>query len=141
MKIVFVCTGNTCRSPLAESIAKQLMPDFEIVSRGLMAQEGQPISSHSRELLRRHELPIPNGAQLFDAVDAEADLILTMTTAHRQMIQAMYGPQVNVYALNDYVDEDLPVEDPYGGQYETYEQVFEQLTRMIDKLKSKLVTE
>ncbi|WMZ70866.1 hypothetical protein QS430_07495 [Staphylococcus pseudintermedius] len=35
----------------------------------------------------------------------------------------------------------LPVEDPYGGQYETYEQVFEQLTRMIDKLKSKLVTE
>ncbi|HAR6447554.1 TPA: low molecular weight protein arginine phosphatase [Staphylococcus pseudintermedius] len=141
MKIVFVCTGNTCRSPLAESIAKQLMPDFEIVSRGLMAHEGQSISPHSRELLRRHELPIPNGAQLFDAVDAEADLILTMTTAHRQMIQAMYGPQVNVYALNDYVDEDLPVEDPYGEQYETYEQVFEQLTRMIDKLKSKLVTE
>ncbi|EGQ3488408.1 low molecular weight protein arginine phosphatase [Staphylococcus pseudintermedius] len=141
MKIVFVCTGNTCRSPLAESIAKQLMPDFEIVSRGLMAHEGQSISPHSRELLRRHELPIPNGAQLFDAVDAEADLILTMTTAHRQMIQAMYGPQVNVYALNDYVDEDLPVEDPYGGQYEKYEQVFEQLTRMIDKLKSKLVTE
>ncbi|HDT9051458.1 TPA: low molecular weight protein arginine phosphatase [Staphylococcus pseudintermedius] len=141
MKIVFVCTGNTCRSPLAESIAKQLMPDFEIVSRGLMAHEGQSISPHSRELLRRHELPIPNGAQLFDAVDAEADLILTMTTAHRQMIQAMYGPQVNVYALNDYVDEDLPVDDPYGGQYETYKQVFEQLTRMIDKLKSKLVTE
>ncbi|EGQ3406401.1 low molecular weight protein arginine phosphatase [Staphylococcus pseudintermedius] len=141
MKIVFVCTGNTCRSPLAESIAKQLMPDFEIVSRGLMAHEGQSISPHSRELLRRHELPIPNGAQLFDAGDAEADLILTMTTAHRQMIQAMYGPQVNVYALNDYVDEDLPVEDPYGGQYEKYEQVFEQLTRMIDKLKSKLVTE
>ena len=78
---------------------------------------------------------------MFDAGDAEADLILTMTTEHRQMIQAMYGPQVNVYALNDYVDEDLPVEDPYGGQYETYEQVFEQLTRMIDKLKSKLVTE
>ncbi|MFP4930605.1 low molecular weight phosphatase family protein, partial [Staphylococcus pseudintermedius] len=99
MKIVFVCTGNTCRSPLAESIAKQLMPDFEIVSRGLMAHEGQSISPHSRELLRRHELPIPNGAQLFDAGDAEADLILTMTTAHRQMIQAMYGPQVNVYAL------------------------------------------
>ncbi|EGQ0288980.1 low molecular weight protein arginine phosphatase [Staphylococcus pseudintermedius] len=141
MKIVFVCTGNTCRSPLAESIAKQLMPDFEIVSRGLMAHEGQSISPHSRELLRRHELPIPNGAQLFDAGDAEADLILTMTTAHRQMIQAMYGPLVNVYALNDYVDEDLPVEDPYGEQYETYEQVFEQLTRMIDKLKSKLVTE
>ncbi|EGQ3376836.1 low molecular weight phosphatase family protein [Staphylococcus pseudintermedius] len=141
MKIVFVCTGNTCRSPLAESIAKQLMPDFEIVSRGLMAHEGQSISPHSRELLRRHELPIPNGAQLFDAGDAEADLILTMTTAHRQMIRAMYGPQVNVYALNDYVDEDLPVEDPYGGQYKTYEQVFEQLTRMIDKLKSKIVTE
>ncbi|MEJ7542702.1 low molecular weight protein arginine phosphatase [Staphylococcus intermedius] len=141
MKIVFVCTGNTCRSPLAESIAKQLMPDFEIVSRGLMAQEGQPISPHSRELIQRHELPNPNTAQLFDARDAEADLILTMTRSHQQMIQAVYGAEVNVYALNDYVDEDMAVEDPYGGAFESYEQVFNQLTRMIEKLKSKLVTE
>ncbi|WP_086429142.1 low molecular weight protein arginine phosphatase [Staphylococcus cornubiensis] len=141
MKIVFVCTGNTCRSPLAESIAQQLMPDFDIVSRGLMAQDGQPISTHSRELLERHELPIPNAAQLFDEVDAEADLILTMTASHCQMIQAMYGSEVNVYALNDYVNEDLAVEDPYGGCYETYEKVFDQLTRMIEKLKTKLVAE
>lgn len=41
MKLIFVCTGNTCRSPLAESIAKKLMPNDDIQSRGLFAMEGQ----------------------------------------------------------------------------------------------------
>ncbi|ARJ50280.1 low molecular weight protein arginine phosphatase [Staphylococcus lutrae] len=141
MRIIFVCTGNTCRSPLAEGIAHRLMPDFDIQSKGLMAQTGQPISTHSRELLDRHQLSGPDTARLFDERDATADLILTMTSAHQQMIQAMYGTKVNVHTLNQYVNETGTVVDPYGSGFETYEKVFDQLSRLIEKLKEKLVIE
>ena len=44
MKIIFVCTGNTCRSPIAESIATALLPNDSIQSRGLFAMNGQSIT-------------------------------------------------------------------------------------------------
>ena len=105
MKIIFVCSGNTCRSPLAESIAKSLLPNDSIASRGLFAVEGQAISKESLELIHKYGLPEPSLAQTFRIDDLDADIILTMTQAHKDLIFSIYGRQSNVFTLNEYVGD------------------------------------
>ncbi|MDO5376191.1 MAG: low molecular weight protein arginine phosphatase [Staphylococcus rostri] len=141
MKIVFVCTGNTCRSPMAEGIAKTYLPQHDIVSRGIMAQAGAPVASHTQQLLETHQHPVSAGATPFTNEDAQADLILTMTSGHAQHIRMLYGEETPVSTLSDYVGESLEVSDPYGGSYEVYEATFKQLTRLVQQLQRKLGTE
>ena len=62
MRITFVCTGNTCRSPIAESIAKKMLVDDTINSRGLFAIDGQSVSPESLEVIMEHNLPEPTVA-------------------------------------------------------------------------------
>ena len=65
MKITFVCTGNTCRSPMAESIATALLPDDSIQSRGLFAMDGQSITPEALEVILENNLPEPSLSQTF----------------------------------------------------------------------------
>ena len=126
MKIIFVCSGNTCRSPLAESIAKSLLPHDSIASRGLFAVEGQAISKESLELIHKYDLP-----------DLDADIILTMTQAHKDLIFSMYGRQSNVFTLNEYVGDTQEIDDPFGGSFDVYEQTYTKIYDLVDKIKFK----
>lgn len=137
MKIIFVCTGNTCRSPIAESVAKHLLPDMEVESRGLYASEGQNISRQSLQIITQHHLPEPSHAQQFTLNDLDADLILTMSTSHKDLIQFQYGRHSNVYTLNEYVNVEGEIEDPFGGSYEVYEKTFQNIYELIEKIKKK----
>jgi protein-tyrosine phosphatase len=65
MRIIFVCTGNTCRSPLAESIAKNELDECIVESRGLFAMDGSPISKNSQEIIAEKNLPESSNAQSF----------------------------------------------------------------------------
>ena len=129
MKIIFVCSGNTCRSPLAESIAKSLLPHDSIASRGLFAVEGQAISKESLELIHKYDLPEPD--------DLDADIILTMTQAHKDLIFSMYGRQSNVFTLNEYVGDTQEIDDPFGGSFDVYEQTYTKIYDLVDKIKFK----
>ncbi|UXR69145.1 MULTISPECIES: low molecular weight protein arginine phosphatase [unclassified Staphylococcus] len=141
MKVIFVCTGNTCRSPMAEGIARSYLQGHEIFSRGIMAQEGAPIATHTQKLLEQHDHPIPEGATPFSNDDTDADLILTMTSSHAHHIRMLYGESLSVMTLSEYVGETGEVPDPFGGSYETYIETFEQLTFLIQQLQKKLDTE
>ncbi|UXU57928.1 low molecular weight protein arginine phosphatase [Staphylococcus agnetis] len=135
MRIIFVCTGNTCRSPMAESIASKLLPQYHIESRGLMAVEGQPVASHTRTVLLTQNYPMPSHAQQFQREDLQADLILTMTQEHQRHIEQLYGPQQHVYTLKAYINQTADIADPFGGPLEMYQMLFEQLERDIFELK------
>lgn len=89
--ILFVCTGNTCRSPMAEAMLRDLAgragKAVEVRSAGVGAVDGYPVSPNAAETLRRRKLPVPGPSRALSAEQiAWADLILTMTSSHKQAI-------------------------------------------------------
>lgn len=111
-RILFVCTGNTCRSPLAEGLGRKHAAeagcDLEFRSAGVYAAEGQAISAHSEAILREHGVNESFSSRgLTDERVAWADLILTMTRAHKRAVIAGY-PQAaeKTYTLKEYVADE-----------------------------------
>lgn len=142
MKIYFVCTGNTCRSPMAEAILKHKKSTFEVKSAGIYALEGGRISENSKIVLENENIHFNHTTRQVKKEDIEwADLILTMTTAHRDMILQLFKEaEGKTYTLKEYVApySSLDVSDPYGGDIHTYTQTYEELNRLIDDLINKI---
>ncbi|WP_225217829.1 low molecular weight protein arginine phosphatase [Sporosarcina gallistercoris] len=145
MNICFICTGNTCRSPLAEGIlkAKQLK-GVSVRSAGVYATDGAPISNHSRCLLEEYGMPVTPTSRRFTKQDLEwADLILTMTVSHRDTLRRAFADRADkIVTLKEYVGSaEFDVQDPYGGNFGVYQQTFEELSDQIDVLARKLMGE
>lgn len=137
MKILFVCTGNTCRSPMAEAIYTALGGAGEVGSRGLMAHQGAVTSPLARQvLLKALNLEFNKPAQAFKDEEA-ADLILTMTTGQRDFIKNLTGKS-QVYALKEFVGETGDVLDPYGGDLADYEATFRELLALIKRVLKRI---
>src|SRR5699024_8064187 len=141
MKIVFVCTGNTCRSPMAESIAKAKIPDIEVASRGLFALDGTPTSEHTRAILKEKQLPIPDNAQQFTEMDMHADLILTMSRSHRDAIKQTCWVNTQIFTLSSYVLQGDDMSDPVGVTKSEYIEIYNELKSLIETLKNKRAEE
>jgi len=150
MKILFVCTGNTCRSPMAVGIMKDLIKKEklnieDVKSAGLIAREGMPVSENSVKALEKFGIDISKyKASVIKEEDLEeADIILTMTSDHEDMIlQAMPKYSQKVFTLSDYVDDSREdISDPYGGSQKEYDItadiILEKLKKLIEKLKKK----
>ncbi|MBE1555713.1 low molecular weight protein arginine phosphatase [Sporosarcina limicola] len=144
MNIYFVCTGNTCRSPIAEAILRSKMLDNVTVrSAGIHAQNGRPISSNAQTLIQEVDMPHTPISRAVSSEDLEwADLILTMTGAHRSILLDMY-PKVGMktFTLKEFVRPDSKgdVLDPFGGNLKTYRRTFDELQELIEVLEQKLV--
>ncbi|WHX48780.1 low molecular weight protein arginine phosphatase [Paenibacillus woosongensis] len=112
MRILFVCTGNTCRSPMAEGIFRKLARergiDAEVASAGVAAVAGLPISRHAEGVLKDwgvHDqiTSTPLHAELIEW----ADLILTLTAGHKQQAITAFPEKADkIYTLKEYVEDD-----------------------------------
>ncbi|MEJ8305329.1 low molecular weight protein arginine phosphatase [Saccharibacillus sacchari] len=113
--ILFVCTGNTCRSPMAEGLLRQMARErgveLDVRSAGVAASWGVPISRHAEGVLRDHSI---NDRLTSSPLDRElvewADLILTLTGSHKSHV-LRYFPETfeRVYTLKEYVENDPEV--------------------------------
>ncbi len=139
-KILFVCTGNICRSPMAAGMfnayAKKNNMNDTAYSAGIfvtdsrvdenaikaMAEMGIDISAH---------VPM----QFNDLFINEYDLILTMSPRHKESLVARGVTSTKVYTLCEFVGEPGEVSDPYGGEEELYKKTAQQLKKLIEKIK------
>ncbi|WP_245696742.1 arsenate reductase/protein-tyrosine-phosphatase family protein [Lacicoccus qingdaonensis] len=131
--IVFVCTGNTCRSPLAESYAKSTYENHTFSSRGIMVTETMTNPS-SQQIIDEEKLSQPDAPQQISDEDAKNSILLTMTKGHQDLLKELY-PDSEVYLLSEYADGSaMDIIDPVGGSYEDYREVYAQMKSFIDKL-------
>ncbi|WP_257786615.1 low molecular weight protein arginine phosphatase [Paenibacillus crassostreae] len=115
MRILFVCTGNTCRSPMAEALLRKLAKErglkLEVSSAGVAAMEGTPISRHAEAVLRDHNIDDKIVSQpLRLSVVQASDLILTLTQSHKQHVLRLFPEVVGkIYTLKEYAEDDEQV--------------------------------
>lgn len=107
MNILFVCTGNTCRSPMAAALLSDLNQDIEVKSAGVFAMDHQRANEHAHLVLQEREIVLDHYSQpVTDEVLQWADLVLTMTIQHKQSLIVNFPHhQDKYYTLKEYVSE------------------------------------
>jgi RpiB/LacA/LacB family sugar-phosphate isomerase len=128
--LLFVCTGNTCRSPMAEALARRALadrPDWRVLSAGIGAINGQAASTHSVTALRQIgvELTGHTSRMLTGRMIREADYIFGLTRGHVEGIAMLYPEAAEkLFVLREFEegisDLDLDISDPIGGPLDGY---------------------
>ncbi len=145
--IVFVCTGNTCRSPLAEALCKKLLADrlgcspeelpargFTVCSAGMAAMSGGPAAEEAVEVAR--ELGADLSGHMSRPLTAElarhADVLVAMTRGHLFALAERFGSETSQLRLLSSDGRDVP--DPIGADQETYRACARQIQECLEQL-------
>lgn len=147
MNILVVCTGNTCRSPMAEGILNNVLSnygekykDVEVQSAGLFTMDGLSPSKEAIVAMKEYGIDIKDYSsnQITRDMINNADLILTMTSNHKKSIlKSIPNVKDKVYTLKEYaygIKED--VLDPYGQSIDVYKKTAKEIKDAVKKIVS-----
>ncbi len=131
-KILFVCSGNTCRSPMAQGYFNSICDKskYSSDSAGIGADESSAISNNAKEVLSQNNILLcRTSKKLTCALMEEFDYIFPVTQRHAEYIMHIYPQYANkVYIMGD------DIYDPYGGDIDVYKQCFEQIKAQVNSL-------
>ncbi len=154
--ILFVCTGNTCRSSMAEAMLKSMLEgtalDIKVTSAGTAVFRQDGAAKHAVEIMKERKIDLSDHVSKPVGLEEirQADLILTMTRVHKRAILEM-APEFEdkVFTLKEYVDGDLhetesghhlDIADPFGGTAQCYRacaaEIHEALEKLVEKIKA-----
>jgi protein-tyrosine-phosphatase len=141
--VLFVCTANICRSPMAAALFSAHLKevradwqDWEVVSAGTWAPKGKSASDFSQNVMRSRGLDIRGhrsrvvNTQMLE----DADLILTMETGHKEALGLEFPFAASrIFLFNEMVGQCDSVTDPYGGTLDQYEATAAWMETVLEK--------
>lgn len=150
MRILFVCTGNTCRSALADALARNLvvergLSDVEVQSAGTSAWDGAPASDGALlvGMERGLDLSQHRAQTLTRELVRDAGLVLAMGPHHLERIEALGGGG-KAYLLTDFASHGAsarPVNDPIGGELDVYRATADELEQEVRRVFDRITAE
>ena len=135
MIITFICTGNTCRSPMAEGLFRKMHPEAEIYSAGLSTTYGMKVSENSVTAVKKYDVDISEhlSQPLSEELLMKTDLFVCLSHSHAMQLIPLVG-KGRVYVLGS------GISDPYGGSLNVYEKCAEEIYDGLLKLSEDLKT-
>jgi protein-tyrosine-phosphatase len=148
MNLLFVCSGNTCRSPMAEAFARKIaerrgIQDLNVSSAGTNAYDNVPATDEALlvGMERGLDLTEHRSRMLTPEIVSDADLVFVMTPSHVEQVKQM-GGRGKVHVIDEYASgaTNKGISDPYGGDLDAYRNTAdvleEELERLFDRLQS-----
>ncbi len=140
-KILFVCTGNTCRSVMAEGIAKKLSSDFKFFSAGTFANPAYRIYGALEEIFKEENIPYEDhvSTPLTEELMRDSSVVLVMEKIHRDYIAERFPNYLGkVFLLTEFVGESGEIPDPIGKPKAEYRRTFDRIKLLVKKALQKL---
>jgi len=145
--VMFVCSANICRSPMAEKLFRKMIRDNNLAlatdSCGLMVG-GQMISLNALQLLLERGILDAQqhiSKQVTPQLMSSSWLILTMEERQRDLLRNAYPNSARrIWTLNEFVGEQGDIDDPFGSNLESYKKTFEIIEDRLQRLTEKLIT-
>lgn len=150
MKIMFICTGNICRSAMAEGIMKKIVKDknidAKVYSCGIYAETGDYATYNAIEAAKKYNVNISShrATNIRESNIEEMDLILCATQSHKQSVIYLYpNLREKIYTMKEYAKldnngQDMDIKDPWGYDMNVYTNCVMEIEKCIQEITKQL---